>query len=148
MDHQYVALFNSVQAGLILKASTGLCWRSWVGEKTTASFNGWAERSMEGFYVPVSNDAPPDCTTLEERLQEVWPKNLSEFNAFEVNEVLAEISSSDVISVDLTAVHEALPGWLPIHVEPQGDFSLLSEPNGNGSHRPMKGVLVWPPTFW
>ncbi|MYM62704.1 DUF6210 family protein [Pseudomaricurvus sp. HS19] len=138
MEPQYVALFNSCQVGLIVAAETGIVWRTWVGEEDPVQVGSWQERALEGIYVPLSNDAPEGWPTLEERLQSVWAGS----NVFELNEVLAEVSSSDVISLDAEGFAGAVPGWLPVRVEPQGEFSLLE------GMSPSVGVLVWPFRYW
>ena len=94
-----------------------------------------------GYLVPVSNDAPSDSPELAliPRLHAAFaqPNNGLKW-ADEVDHLLMELSSSDVIRVDRQRCQDSMAGWVWVSVNPSGDYSSF------GGGLPVDGVLVWP----
>ena len=132
-----ICLFNLEQAGIIVLESTGACYFNQVA--------GGERREAEGLFIPISNDVPADSgmSSLSERLQTLWRNSTdpsSNPSTMDINLVLSEISSSDLIHIDLESVGDLCCGWIPVEILPEGDFSQFQ---GFDS---VKGILTWPYT--
>lgn len=135
---QKLCLYNLEQAGLILLLPTGISLFNWTGGIDCLT------QEAEGTFVPLSNDPLPDATReeyLDAQLGELCKGQsvITPTVANEVDYVLQQVSSSDVIRVDRSRLNESCAGWIYVLAEGQGDFSQLQ-----GFTEEVKAVLTWP----
>ncbi|MAZ89800.1 MAG: hypothetical protein CL693_19370 [Cellvibrionaceae bacterium] len=125
---------------MIIEGRAGVCFFNQVGSRLNDAahevLSADSVREQEGWFVPLSNDAPTDLPCMTEQLQAL-PQDEA-VSVTQLNAVLAQISSSDQLQVDSTRFQHAYHGWLPIKVVPQGDYSLLQ------GFEESTGVLTWP----
>ncbi len=135
-----VCLFNLEQVGMIIEGSAGVCFFNQVGSRLIDAENEASAtdtvRQQEGWFVPLSNDAPIDVPCMKKLLQALSQHEV--VSVAQLNAILAQISSSDQVQVDSTRFQQAHHGWLPITIVPRGDYSLLQ------GFEECVGVLTWP----
>ncbi|BFM18375.1 hypothetical protein R50073_45580 [Maricurvus nonylphenolicus] len=140
---QKLCLYNLEQAGLILLLPTGISLFNWTGGIDCLT------QEAEGAFVPLSNDPMPDATReeyLDAQLGELCKpqqdkaqQTITPTLANDIDYVLQQVSSSDVIRVDRSRLAESSAGWIYVLAEGQGDFSQLQ-----GFTDEVKAVLTWP----
>jgi len=132
-----VCLFNLEQVGVIYRGDSEVSFFNRVGASLQGG--GCIETSLEqkGVLVPISNDAPAGFASLLELLNELQSRANSPLMA-DFNEVLAQISSSDTVSVDGSRFDESRWGWVYLNVMPGGEFSQFE------GFKDGKAVMTWP----
>lgn len=131
-----VCLFNLEQVGVVWGLPSEVCYFNHVKE-----FDGQpSQRELEGVFVPLSNDAPEGCEDLLTRLAGVFEGGVCPGPALcdAIDEVLAEVSSSDLLSVNRSRVAESAIGWVHLLIESNGQYSQF-DGFGRG-----QAVLTWP----
>lgn len=129
-----VCLFNLEQVGVIYECPSQVSFFNRVGEPVNDG-SDFETQTQEGFFVPLSNDAPDGLPSLMEMLDGFGSTLPS---IAQLNEMLAQLSCSDLISVDASRYKEARWGWVYLTVIAQGPFSQF-EGFDDG-----KGVMTWP----
>jgi hypothetical protein len=131
-----LCLYNLEQTAVIVLDDSGIQYFSNSGG--TAAVQSRAV----GFLVPLSNDPPADQPelALAGRLSAVVKdKNgLSLADAHHINELLRELSSTDVCFVNEERLQQSLESWVHVFVRPQGDYSQFQ------GFDEFEAVLVWP----
>jgi hypothetical protein len=131
-----LCLYNLEQAAVIVLDESGIQYFNHTGVA------GAGIARAVGYLVPVSNDPPADQPDL------MLPTRLSAFTtgqsaltktqARDINNLLMELSSTDICSVNESRLHESAEGWVYITVSAQGDFSQFQ------GFAEFEAVLTWP----
>ncbi len=129
-----VCLFNLEQVGVIYESPTQVTFFNRVGECLEGGFD-FETRTQEGIFVPLSNDAPEGLPSLMAHLSDFRGTLPS---VAQLNEILAELSSSDLISVDASRFSDSRWGWVYLSIIPQGEFSQFE------GFEEGKAVMTWP----
>jgi len=132
-----VCLFNLEQVGIIYRDGSEVSFFNRVGALLRCG--GGVETSLEqkGVLVPISNDAPAGFASLLDLLSELQSRASSPSMA-DFNGVLAQISSSDTVAVDMSRFDESRWGWVYLNVIPGGEFSQFE------GFKDGKAVMTWP----
>lgn len=132
-----VCLFNLEQVAIIYCGDSNVSFFNRAG----ALFCGASDRDgtveQEGVLVPISNDAPAGFETLLGLLSELQLRE-SRPSIADFNEVLAQLSCSDVVSVDVSRFEQSRWGWVYLNVMPGGEFSQFDGIEDG------KAVMTWP----
>ncbi len=129
-----VCLFNLEQVGVIYESPTQVAFFNRVGECLDGGFE-FETRAQEGVFVPLSNDATEGLPSMMQYLRSFKGRLPS---IAEINELLAQLSSSDLIAVDVSRFSDCHWGWVYLTIIPQGPFSQF-EGFDEG-----KAVMTWP----
>lgn len=137
-----VCLLSLEQAGVIVQLPSGVSFWNQYGHQAPRN-------EAEGVFVPISNDPPADQPelALRARLDAIAGAagSLTAAAVRELNELLYEVSSSDELRVDNARLSASAPGWVPVTIKPQGEFSYFAgfvSPVGGGAS--LQGLLTWP----
>ena len=129
-------LYDLEQVGVIILDDGGAVYYNQTGG--TACMQPRAK----GFFVPISNDAPlgQDELDLASRLGNATRDSvgLSKFEAVKVNQLLKEVSSSDLYTVDESKLDLSNEAWVYLDISPQGEFSHFD------GYSKLKAILTWP----
>ncbi|MGH1373555.1 MAG: DUF6210 family protein [Cellvibrionaceae bacterium] len=129
-----VCLFNLEQVGVIYECSTQVMFFNRVGESMDGGFD-FEIQAQQGLFIPLSNDAPEGFPSLMDCLRGFGGRLPS---MAQLNDMLAQLSCSDLIAVDASRFGDSKWGWVYLTIIPSGEFSQF-EGFGEG-----KAVMTWP----
>lgn len=128
-----VPLYFLPSAALLVAAPTGIVYCNQVANELTI------HQELEGFLVPLPEDALGGDSTLGARLDEAWPFDEFLTDEDELRPLKAILDSVRALrGVNIDKSQESMPGWIPLIFSE--DFGLVEEFDGS------TGVLTWTST--
>ncbi|MGB3623227.1 hypothetical protein FT643_16985 [Ketobacter sp. MCCC 1A13808] len=131
-----LCLYNLEQAAVIVLDDSGMQYFFNCGRA------GAIQSRATGFLVPLSNDPPADQPelALAGRLSALVGDNggLGPADATNINELLRELSSTDICFVNEARLPESCESRVYVIVRPQGEYSQFQGLDE------FEALLVWP----